>query len=243
MPTRTHRTEQQTRELVARSVLQQIAVRAIPVVANLPMEQIIEAAGVSRASAYRIWPNREEFHAFAIDQVLSVHSAPTLGPEELAAIAHRATVPDDRDRRACAARFIADCADAELAVFTGSERWRAFVNVRALATASAIPGLRERMVAIDREDRARLSRHYRAAANALDLQPVDPDGIDQLAGSALALARSTLTQLTLDPDDHAPRVAYGATLVALVRGTFADAVGPAIDPGWGDALAAGLTGC
>ncbi len=235
--TRTHRTEQQTRELVVASVLRQIADHGVPVSADLPMEQIIEAAGVSRASAYRIWRNRAEFQAFAIDQALAVHSSPTLGREEVVAIARRAVLPDDRDRRACAARFIADSADAELTIFTGSERWRAFVAVRALAMTSPDPGLRERLAQIDTQDRDRLTGHYRTIAHALELQPIDPEGVEHLAGSALQLARGTLGHLAGDTaDTHALRTGYLTGLVALVRGTFADAVGGAIDPDWGTTL-------
>lgn len=235
---RTHRSEQQTRELVAESVLRQLAEHGIPVRPELPMEQVIAAAGVSRASAYRIWPNRDEFQAFAIDRALEVHATPTLSPDEIAAIARRATLPGDRDRRAVAARFIADSADAELAIFTASDRWRAFVNVRALAMASTVAGLRERLAEIDAADLARLTGHCRAAAYALELQPLDPEGVEHLARGALHLARATLAQLaggTADPHDL--RRGYTANLVALVRGTFADAVGGEIDPGWGAALA------
>ncbi|WP_415971340.1 hypothetical protein [Rhodococcus sp. 077-4] len=216
---RTHRTEDATRDLVSDAVIEYVAEHGIGVQPEIPMERILETAGVSRASAYRIWPGRSAFGAFAIEQCAAGNTLESLTHTRAIALARRA-LDVETDPVHCAAYFVALCADEELTLLLASPRWRAFVCFQAVATGTSAELLRTALERADSEDIDRLTHFYRYIADAWGLENYDDDGERRLAETALLISRSTAARIVVGKDEADARRGYASSLTALVRGTF-----------------------
>ncbi|QPS34363.1 Uncharacterised protein [Brevibacterium casei] len=247
---RTHRTTEETRSLVAEAVVDFVAHHGIAVWPEIPMEAILESAGVSRASAYRIWSGRSAFSAFALEQCLAGHAMATLGADRALALAREVVEPEDGDgessaqasgtsesdarstdpsRVESAARFIALAADEELDLLLGSDRWRAFVRFQAVALDAPTPELAEVLDRIDSEDSARVRAVYERVARAWGLEAVSPAGTAVIAEAALLLARSAVARIVSGRDEARMRSTYIEGLSSLVRGAFRERPGATMD--------------
>jgi AcrR family transcriptional regulator len=134
---------------------------------GISLEEAIAASGVSRATAYRRWPNRTAFLREVLARV--VHSArpEPEGPEELDAI--RALVEARRDglatetgRRTVAVEGLRIAADADYRRLATSREWRDYLALR--ATCDGLPDgeLRETLAA-ELSAAERAFARYRAA--------------------------------------------------------------------------------
>ncbi|GAA3836085.1 hypothetical protein KACC15558_17630 [Brevibacterium ammoniilyticum] len=220
---RLHRTTEETRSLVAAAVVDFVARHGIAVWPEIPMEVILENAGVSRASAYRIWSGRSAFSAFALEQCLAGHAMATLGTDRALELARKAVEGETggRDSRAdSAARFIAFAADEELDILLGSIRWRAFVRFQAVALDAPTEELAELLDRIDAEDTGRVRAVYERVARAWGLESVSPAGTSPIAEAALLLARSAVARIVSGRDEARIRAAYIEGLSSLVKGAF-----------------------
>lgn len=217
---RPQRTEKQTRDAVARAAVDHVAEHGIPATPAFPMEQIIASAGISRASAYRIWPGRDAFSAFVLAECAAGHAIATLTPDQVRRIADEAlSVKGDAVTRA--GHFVASSADAEVTLLLSSARWRAFVAFQAVAAAGAAPAVRDEVAAADAEDIARLTATYEQIAEAWGLEPIDgADALSDLAYAAMVQLRTAVASIIGGADQPLARRRLRAALQALVRGTF-----------------------
>ncbi|GAB3305051.1 hypothetical protein EK0264_04420 [Epidermidibacterium keratini] len=217
---RPHRSESQTREAVGMAVIDHVAQYGIPANPSFPMEQIITAAGISRASAYRIWPGREAFVAFALEQCAAGRAVATLDSALLRRLTDKALAIKG-DAVARAAHFLAASGDEEVTLLLSSPQWRAFVAFRAIAAATDSDDVRDAVAQADDEDLARLTRTYARIAEAWSLEPVDgTDGIASLAYAAMIQLRTTVAAIVGGSNEAVARRRLRSTLQALVRGTF-----------------------
>src|SRR5690606_28099520 len=131
---------------------------------DVPMERILQDAGVSRASAYRIWSGRSAFRAFALEQCAAGHAMQTLDPARTRELAEEALAVES-DRLHSAAHFVTTAAAEELTLMLRSDRWRAFVAFQAVALHTSSPEIAETLARIDRQDVGRLSAFYGGVAD------------------------------------------------------------------------------
>lgn len=216
---RTQRTEAETRALVAEAVIGYVARNGIGVTPELPMERIVELAGVSRASAYRLWSGRSAFSAFALEQCARGHAIGTLDGARARVLAEEA-VAAEKDRLVSAGRFVAGAADEEILVMLRSDQWRAFVAFQAIAVQTGQPEIEKLLARIDQEDVARLAAFYHAVAEVWGLEVVAGSTIESIATAALLVARSTVARSMNGGIGPQARRAYLTALEALVRGSF-----------------------
>ncbi|MDN5725992.1 MAG: hypothetical protein L0G99_08700 [Propionibacteriales bacterium] len=226
---RPHRTEAETRELVANALIDHVAEQGIGVVPDLPMEAILGQAGVSRASAYRLWPGKAQFRTFALEECVAGHAMGTLDPVRALDLA-RESLAANADPLTGAAHFVKLAADEELMLLLTTPRWRAFASFHAVAASTPTPELARMLAKIDREDLSRLSLFYTAVAEAWGLKVRDDTDIEQTAAAALMLARSAVVR-SLGSGDDVVRTTYASALAALVRGSFVLNEGAIVD--WG----------
>lgn len=235
---RVHRTEEETRRRVADAVVAYIADNGIGVVPDLPMERILASADVSRASAYRIWPGRGAFTAFALEEAAAGNAIETLDAATALRLADDA-VAAQGDRLDAAAAFVAASAAHELAVLLRSPRWRAFVGFQAVATATGDEPLRAALARADAQDAARLGAFYSVVGGAWGLRVQEGAGIAVLADAARQLARGAVARILAGGDEVAATRGHADALAALVRGTFVADPEGVFDR---DRLEQGLTG-
>ncbi len=229
---RAHRSVEETRTLVAEAIVDYVAHHGIAVWPEIPMERILESAGVSRASAYRIWPGRSAFGTFALEQCLAGHAMATLDEQRALALAREVlgeapTVTASRVDSA--ARFIARAAEEELDLLLSSDRWRAFVRFQAVALDAPTPEIQELLDRIDTEDAARLQAVYASVAEVWGLAPVIAGGTSAIAEAALLLARSAVARIVAGRSEGRLRSTYATALAALVRGSFREVPQGAVD--------------
>jgi AcrR family transcriptional regulator len=216
---RAQRTEAETRALVTEAVVRHVSRHGIDVAPELHMEQILKDAGVSRASAYRLWPGRSAFSAFALEQCAAGHAIGTLDATRARALAED-VVATEQDRLVSAGRFVAKAADEELSILLQSDRWRAFVAFQAVAVQIQRPEIAELLDRIDQEDVARLATVYRTVAEAWGLELAGGFSIESVASAALLMVRSTVARSLEEDVTAQARSTYLAALEALVRGAF-----------------------
>lgn len=178
-----------------RAAVEYIADHGFRVAMDLPMEEIITAADVSRATAYRLWPSREEFSAAVLEKLAEGQVLPVLdraGMEE---------VVREVDARTLGATAAIDVAcdllgaavSREFEALIASHGWRAFVAyeavVASLSDARQRGRLLRRIADVDEQHDRRLGELYRAVVAALGLRPTAPDALSDVAHSARLLDR------------------------------------------------------
>ncbi|MEJ6013865.1 hypothetical protein WG936_08455 [Corynebacterium sp. H127] len=129
------KSEAETRELMLQRASEDL-ISAGPSVGLevVRMEKVIKAAEVSRASAYRIWPNREEFLA---ETLVTALSQVTLLPEGMAEIAalselighYRPVLDTEQGRRNLVVEGLRLSVDADVRRMLNSPKWRLFLGI------------------------------------------------------------------------------------------------------------------
>lgn len=131
---------------------------------GISLEEAIAASGVSRATAYRRWPNRTEFLREVLVRVVRAARLEPEGRDELDAI--RAVVQARRDglgtetgRRTVAVECLRIAADADYRRLATSREWRNYLAIR--ATCDGLPDgeLRDTVTAELRAAERTFARH------------------------------------------------------------------------------------
>ncbi|HEX6336829.1 MAG TPA: hypothetical protein VFZ85_07745 [Jiangellaceae bacterium] len=127
---------------------------------GISLEEAIAASGVSRATAYRRWPNRTEFLREVLVRVVRAARLEPEGHEELGAI--RELVAEQRERlateagrRTLAVESLRIAVDADFRRLSSSREWRNYLALR--ATCDGLP---------DGELRSTVTGELRAAERA-----------------------------------------------------------------------------
>lgn len=194
---------------------------------RIRMEEIIKAAGVSRATAYRRWASREEFLA---DVLVETVERTSLIPETPAEVAHLtdvierhwAEVGSPQGRRNLVVEALRVSLDLDLRRILASPRWRTFLSLCA-----TYPGLPEGRVrdavgsALTRTETVfaeRRAQIYADLADLLGYRLVPPlegaQGFTSLANATGATMTGVVTRALPAPawlDQRSSATAFGST--------------------------------
>lgn len=226
---RPRRSEQETRELVMQAATEHVSRSGLRATLDLPMEEVIAAADVPRAAAYRLWPTRERFAAAVLDRLAEGQTLPTLGLVEIDAVirdtADDASAGSDPLDVACA--LTARLVEREFDFLVVSDAWRAFLAVEAavasLSDAHQRTQLLQHLADAEDQNASRLAALYRAVGQALGLFACSEQALIDAAHAARTLARGFITAgvRAATPDDRgASRRRLAAATSALIRSVF-----------------------
>lgn len=154
-------TRPDARDRLVEVAVQRLHERGVTVALDgIALEEVIAESGVSRATAYRRWPNRKEFlREVLIRAVRSVRLEPET-PQNLSDIramveSRRDTLDTEDGRRTVVVEGLRMATEADYRRLAGSREWRDYLALR--ATCDGLP---------DDELRATLAAELRAAEQA-----------------------------------------------------------------------------
>jgi AcrR family transcriptional regulator len=131
---------------------------------GISLEEAIAASGVSRATAYRRWPNRAEFLREVLVRVVRAARLEPEGSDELEAI--RTLVQEQRDqlgtetgRRTLAVESLRIAADSDYRRLATSREWRNYLALRATCDGLPDSELRDTVTAELRAAERAFARH------------------------------------------------------------------------------------
>ena len=194
---------------------------------HLQMEELIQAAGVSRTSSYRRWPSKS---LFAADLLIRVAQATDLSgdvpglPEALESIPGEfvARLDTAQGRHDATVEVLRVVMDTDFAAMLESVEWRAYVALRAAYIGVLDGELRARVANALSETERRFTRRRSQTFHALTellgyrLRESDPVAWDQLSLTLNAVATGMLIHAYSDPAVTATteQAAFGSTRVA-----------------------------
>lgn len=177
-------TEQETRERMLALSTTELLDNGLTVgLGAIRMETIIKTAGVSRASAYRIWPTRDDFLADCLLTTLRQVTLIAESPDDIAALlqlidAHRPNFHTEQGRRDLVIAALRLSIDADIRRNLESTHGRLFRAVSASFTGLEDPELREKvrreLVAIERDFVTRRAEVYHNLARLLGYRQRPP---------------------------------------------------------------------
>jgi AcrR family transcriptional regulator len=194
---------------------------------NLSLERVIARSGVSRASAYRHWPSKQDFLR---DVLVTVVRSTRLDGESPAEVADLLALLDERSgdltseqgRRNLVVEALRRSTHADMARLVASPRWRTYLALH--ATCQGLPegdlrdDVRASLAAAEARFTAQRARVYSRlpALIGYRLAPplTAPDGFDVMAAAAGALMTGLVVRSFTHPgwQDHAMRLAaFGST--------------------------------
>lgn len=187
------------------------------------MEQVIEEAGCSRATAYRRWPSRE---AFAADVLVEVVRRTSLLPEteqEVAQLVKLVAASRDRlgsetGRRDLVVEALRVSVDFDVRRLVGSTRWRTFLSLSATHQSLAEGSLRESvgdaLRLTEATHVARRAAIYANLAFLIGYRPTLLGTYETLASASGAMMTGVVVRATVDPgwlDRREVASLYGAS--------------------------------
>lgn len=196
----------------------------------IPLDEVIREAGVSRTSAYRRWPKREQFYGDLLLELASGTTLPT--PDEAIVDAARAVLADyqrppasEHDHRDLVVELLRVTLTKDYDLLITSPAWRTFHTLLTAHEAIADPVVREavsaELAAADRRLAAARSRIYAQFTALLGyrLTPplAGPDGFDLMSQAVGAFVTGLLARRSLgyrDTDVPRPLRAFGSTRLA-----------------------------
>ncbi|GAB3624957.1 hypothetical protein GCM10027418_30430 [Mariniluteicoccus endophyticus] len=197
---------------------------------GIRMERVIEAAGVSRATAYRRWPTRD---AFLTDVLVETVRRTSLIPEagdDLARLValvseHHDALTTPQGRRDLVVEGLRVSVDMDVHRIMESPRWRTFLSLSATYPSLPHGEVREavgRALAATEDDFSRRRAEvYANLATLIGYRLVPPlkgeEGFRVLGGAAGAVMRGIITRANPDPGWLDRRT--GAALFGASRAT------------------------
>lgn len=178
---------------------------------HLSMEELIQTAGVSRASSYRRWPSKDLFTA---DLLLTLAGATELSgdipglPEALAAIPEEvfAHLDTEQGRRDAVVEVLRVVTDIDFLTMLHSADWRSYIALRAAHIGLPDGELRTRVAEALSETERRFTGTRAAAFEVLAelvgyrLRRPDPQAWQRLSLTVGAVATGMLVRGYSDPD-------------------------------------------
>ncbi len=139
---------------------------------GISLEDAITASGVSRATAYRRWPNRIEFLREVLVRVVRAARLEPEGPEELDAIhalveAQRDAFATEAGRRTVAIEGLRIAAEADYQRLAASREWRDYLALRASCDGLPAGELRDTLTSELRAAERMFARRRAAVYSAL----------------------------------------------------------------------------
>lgn len=160
---------------------------------HVRMEEVIAAAGVSRASAYRRWPRREDFLADVLVAVVRRTTLVPEGPEDIARLlalieTARPRLTDPQVRRDLVVEGLRVSVDADVRRILASPAFRTYLSVSATCAGLADDGVRTAVSAAlartEADFTARRAGVYANLAVMIGYRPVEPGAVEALASAA-----------------------------------------------------------
>lgn len=248
---RPRRSEQETAAQVMRVAVEHISDHGLRVGLELPMEDIISAADVARAAAYRIWPSRDAFTAAVLDRLAEGQVFPALDYEDMTSVVR--TIETRMPRTALsvdiACELLALAVEREFEILISSDAWRAFVLFEAVVASLADTQRRERklrqLAAVDEEHDQRIGELYEVVVQALGLQPTSRQALLDVARCARLLDRGLAQDVMREPASptvrHISRRRLATATAALLRAALVvDDRNPPED--WAEAVLSAIQG-
>lgn len=219
----------ETEERMLKAGLQFVAQQGLSLsLEHLSMENLIQAAGVSRTSSYRRWPTKD---TFAADLLLTLAQAADLSgdvpglTEALAATSGAAFVEleTQQGRRNAVVEVLRVLFDTDFLAMLHSADWRSYIALRAGHIGLPAGDLRTRVAEALAQTEQRFTRARAAAFRMLAdgmgyrLRHPDPEAWDRLSLTIGAVATGMLIRGYSDPH------AVTATVVVTALGSTAPA--------------------
>ncbi|WP_199859949.1 hypothetical protein [Thermobifida halotolerans] len=213
-----------------RAAVEHVSRQGLRAVLELPMEEVIAAADVPRAAAYRLWPSREKFTADVLDRLAEGQTIPTLGLTEIASVVQEVEAKTAGGAGALdvACTLMALAVESEFDLLTTSDAWRAFLAFE--AAVASIPDaerrrhLLRRLSEAEAQNGTRLAGLYRGVAEALGLRPSSDEALLDAAHAARVLARGLVSEAvregSTESEQAASRRCLGTATAALIRDVF-----------------------
>ncbi|WP_198536218.1 MULTISPECIES: TetR/AcrR family transcriptional regulator [Pseudofrankia] len=194
---------------------------------GIAFDEVVRRAEVSRTSAYRRWPKRDQFYGEALlrlasGTILPAPETSVTGPAAKVVVdyAHRLNSP--QERRNLVVELLRVSIGKDYEVVSTAPEWRTFTSLLASHQRISNEDVREavaaELVATERravEVRARAYALFTALLGYRLAPPLaGPDGFELMSRAAGATMTGLLTKLNLsDPDGQVPRRmrAFGST--------------------------------
>ncbi len=185
----------------------------------IPFDEVVRKAGVSRTSAYRRWPRRDQFYGDVLLELASGTTLPgpeasILGPAVDLVLDHAPHLESPQGHRDLVVELLRVSIGADYEVVSTSPQWRIFTVLVASHRGIADREVRDRVSAA-LADAERRAMHARARAYAqftgllgyrLVAPLAGPDGFELMSRAAGATMSGLLTRLTLrEVGSDAPR--------------------------------------
>lgn len=194
---------------------------------RIAFDEVVRRADVSRTSAYRRWPKREQFYG---DVLIRLASGTTLPAPEETITGHAADVvrryaqrlESPQEHRNLVVELLRVSIGRDYEVASSAPEWRTFTSLLAshqgITDDDVRAAVAAELVAAERrsvEVRARVYAQFTALLGYRLIPPLaGPDGFDLMSRAAGATMTGLLTKLSLsEPADQAPRHlrAFGST--------------------------------
>lgn len=192
-----------------------------------PFDEVVREAGVSRTSAYRRWPRRDQFYGEVLLELAGGTTLPApetsvLGPAAEVVLDHAPRLESAQEHRDLVIELVRVAITADHEVISTSPQWRTFSTLLASHQGIADPEVREAVSAAlasaERravETRARVYAQFTALLGYRLIPPLaGPDGFELMSRAAGATMTGLLARLDLgDVTDRTPRPmrAFGST--------------------------------
>lgn len=247
--------EQETRRRLIDLAVQTLSENGLGVGLDaIGFERLIAQAGVSRASAYRIWPSRADFLAEAL--VATVRSTTLLPetPEDVARLLaivgeYPERLADSQRRRDVVVEGLRVSFDADVRRMVASPRWRLYLTLSLTAPTIEDDAVRvavlDALDAMEREFVERRAEVFTPVVAMLGYRPTSPTGLRRLAEQAGIVARGVVTRAISDPaslDERTEQRLFGSSQTRpwsaaeeLLVGTWLAHIEPDPDVVWDEA--------
>lgn len=237
MSRRPRRSEQESRRLVMEAAVAHVSRHGLRAALDLPMEEVIAAADVPRAAAYRLWPARARFTEDVLEHLAQGRRVPTLSAADVDAVVAqvRADCGEDATPRQVVGELMARAVDLEHTRLAASQEWRGFLAFDAVVAAIPEAPTRERLLAgaarAEEEGIEQLVELYTAVAQALGMRERSQGSLRDAARAARVLARGLQTDAVRSGSVEQGRRVLAAASAAIIREALAGGEGR-VQAGW-----------
>lgn len=217
---------------------------------GISFDEVIRQAGVSRTSAYRRWPSRDQFYGAVLLELASATALPTAGsavtgPAAQVVLDHAEKLHTPEGHRDLVVELLRVSVSNDYQTVSTSPEWRTFTTLLASYQGITNPDIRQSVAEALIEAEAR-STAIRARAYAqftalvgyrLTSPLAGPDGFDLMSAAAGTMMTGLLTKQNLSTAQPPQQMrAFGSTQlggwthpVYMITGTVLSYVEP--DPG------------
>ncbi|MFC6358400.1 hypothetical protein [Luteococcus peritonei] len=213
-PSRPRLSEQETRTRLLDLASATLAEQGLTVGLDaIRMEKLIGEAGVSRASAYRCWPHREDFLSDALVATLRQTTLLPEGESEIVRLVqvleqHRSGLASEQGRRDLVVEALRVSLDADLRRLLASPRWRFFMALS--ATHQTLPDEQLRatvataLAELETAFETRRAEVYGGLLELIGYRQREPwsghEGLLALAQQTGLVMRGAISRALVDPD-------------------------------------------